>query len=122
MISLVKIYMKRHDRHNKTLCTTDFFNSVFCLVSCSFIYQVPYFILNKVVTDKNLKRLLLGGEPKKQTNKQTKTLKKKRKKKHLGQVFQSVTSFKTQIFFFSLMHETCVLLWYIIFRIFCFFS
>ena len=25
---LVKIYMKRHNRHNKTLCSTDFFNSV----------------------------------------------------------------------------------------------
>ena len=48
---LVKIYIKSHDRYNKTLCTTDFFNSVFCLVSCSSINQVPYFILNKVVTD-----------------------------------------------------------------------
>ena len=56
---LVKIYMKRHDRHNKALCTTDFFNSVFCLVSCSSINQVPYFILNKVVTYPNLTRLLL---------------------------------------------------------------
>ena len=45
---LVKIYMKRHNRHNKTLCTTDFFNSVFCLVSCLSINQVPYFILNKL--------------------------------------------------------------------------
>ena len=32
---LVKIYKKRYDRHNETLWTTDFFNSVFCLVSCS---------------------------------------------------------------------------------------
>ena len=57
----VKIYMKRHDRHINTLWTTDFFNSVFCLVSCSSKNQVPYFILNKVVTDSNLTRLLLGG-------------------------------------------------------------
>ena len=32
---LVKIYKKRYDRHNETLWTTDFFNSVFCLVFCS---------------------------------------------------------------------------------------
>ena len=32
---LVKIYKKRYDRHNEALWTTDFFNSVFCLVSCS---------------------------------------------------------------------------------------
>ena len=54
-------YMKRHDRHNKTLWTIDFFNSVFCLVSCSSKNQVPHFILNKVLTDSNLTRLLLGG-------------------------------------------------------------
>ena len=40
---LVKIYMKIHVGHNKILCTTDFFNSVFFLVSCSSINQVPYF-------------------------------------------------------------------------------
>ena len=86
---LVKIYMKRHDRQNKTLWTTDFFNSVFCLVSCSSKNQVPYFILNKVVTDSNLTCLLLRKK-----NKKTKT------KTHLGQVFQSVTSFETWNFFF----------------------
>ena len=43
---LVKIYMERYERHNKTLWTTDFFNSVLCLVSCSSKNQVPYFILN----------------------------------------------------------------------------
>ena len=80
--------MKRHDRHNKTLRTTDFFNSVFCLASCSSINQVPYFILNKVVTDPNLTRLLLRKK------------KKRFKKPHLGQVFQSVTSFETKKFFF----------------------
>ena len=32
---LVKIYKKRYDRQNETLWTTDFFNSVFYLVSCS---------------------------------------------------------------------------------------
>ena len=68
---LVKIYMKKHNRH-KTLCTTDFFNSVLWLVSCSSINQVPYFILKKVVTDPNLTRLLLRN---KQTSNQT-TLKK----------------------------------------------
>ena len=74
---LVKVYMKRHDRHDKTLKTTHFFNSVFCLVSCSSKNQVPYFILNKVVTDSNLKRLLLWK--KKQTNKQNKKEKEKEK-------------------------------------------
>ena len=69
---LAKIYMKRHDRHNKTLCTTDFFNSVFCLVSCSSIYQVPYFILKTVVTNPNLTRLLLRKERKKNVKKKKK--------------------------------------------------
>ena len=32
---LVKKYKKRYDRHNETLWTTDFFNSVLCYVSCS---------------------------------------------------------------------------------------
>ena len=78
---LVKIYMKRHDRHAKTLWTTGFFNSVFCLVSCSSKNQVPYFILNKVVTDSKF---------------DTSAAKKKKKKKmHLGQVFQSLASFET---------------------------
>ena len=61
---LVKINMKRHDRHNTTLWTTDFFNSVFFLVPCSSKNQVPYFILKKVVTDSNLTRLLLNGKKK----------------------------------------------------------
>ena len=43
---LVKIYMKRYERHNTTLWITDFFNSVLCLVSCSSKNQVPYLILN----------------------------------------------------------------------------
>ena len=64
--------MKRHDRHSKTLCTTNLFNSVFCLVSCSSINQAPYFILNKVVTDPNLTCLLL----RKKKKKKKKTLKK----------------------------------------------
>ena len=66
---LVKIYKKRYDKHNETLWTTDFFNSVFCLVSCSSKNQVPYF---KAVTDSNLTRLLLREKKKK------KTFKKKR--------------------------------------------
>ena len=77
--------MKRHDRHNTTLGTTDFFNSVFCLVSCSSKNQVPYFILNKVMTNSNLKCQLLREKKKK----------KNIKKPDLGQVFQSVTSFET---------------------------
>ena len=49
----------------------------------SVLYLVhPKIILNKVVADSNLKRLLLRGE-----------------KMHLGQVFQSVTSFETYKFF-----------------------
>ena len=48
---LVKIYKKRYEKHNETLWTTDFFNSVFCLVSCWSKNQVPYF---KAVTDSNL--------------------------------------------------------------------
>ena len=59
---LVKIYKKRYDKHNETLWTTDFFNSVFCLVSCSSKNQVPYF---KAVTDSNLTRLLLRKKKKK---------------------------------------------------------
>ena len=58
---------------------------VFFLASYSSIYQVPYFILNKVVTESNLTRLLLRG-------------KKILKKKHLGQVFKSVMSFLRHIF------------------------
>ena len=94
---LVIIYMKRHERHNITLCTTDFLISVFCLVSCSSINQVPYFILNKVVTYPNLTCLLLRKKNK-QTKKQKQNKTKKqtfKKKTHLGQVFQSVTSFET---------------------------
>ena len=75
---LVKLYMKRHDRHNKTLWTTDYFISMFCLVSCLSKNQVQYFILNKVVTDSNLTRLLLRKKTKqnktKQTNKQQQQL------------------------------------------------
>ena len=88
---LVKIYMKRHDRHNKTLCTTDFFNSAFCLVSCSSINQVPY-------SEQSCDR------PKFDTSAAQKKKEKKKevKKTALGQVFQSITSFETSIdFFFS---------------------
>ena len=59
---IVKIYKKRYDRHSETLWTTDFFNSVFCLVSCSSKNQVTYF---KAVTDSNLTRLLLRKKKKK---------------------------------------------------------
>ena len=54
---------------------------------CSFIQnQVPYF---KAATDSNLTRLLLRKK------KQNKTKQNKTKQTHLGQVFQSVTSFET---------------------------
>ena len=91
MNSLVKMYIKRHDKHNKTLWTTDFLNSVFCLVSCSSKNQVPYFILNKVVTDSNLTHLAA-------------------QEKKIGLVFQSVTSFKTDFFFFIL--ALCMYIYY----------
>ena len=87
---LVKIYTKKHDRHNKTLCTTDFFNLVFCLVYCSSINLVPYFILKK--NKKNKKKN--SDRPKFDTS-AAQEKKKKKKKTHLGQVFQSVTSFET---------------------------
>ena len=66
---LVKKYKKRHDRHNETLWTTNFFNS--CVVPCILFIQnqVPYF---KAVTDSNLTRLLL----RKKKKKKKKTLKK----------------------------------------------
>ena len=86
---LFKIYMKRHDRHNKTLWTTDFFNSVFCLVSCSSKDQVPCFILNKVVPHSNLTHLLLRDK------------KQMLKKTHLGQVFSNLSQALRQRDFFS---------------------
>ena len=104
------MYKKKYNRHNVTLWTTDFFNSVFCLVSCSSKNQVPYL---KAVTDSNLTRLLLRKQNKtktkqnktkkqtklkqkqKQNKKQNKKTKKLNKQNHLGQVFQSVTSFET---------------------------
>ena len=69
--------------------TTDFFNSVFHLVSCSSKNEVSYFKLNKVVTDSNLKRLLRKTKQNKnnnnkttkknkQTNKQNKTKQNKK--------------------------------------------
>ena len=57
--------LKRYVKHNETLWTTDFFNSVFCLVSCSSKNQVPYF---KAVADSNLTRLLLRKKKKKKKN------------------------------------------------------
>ena len=68
---LVKIYMKRHVRHNKTLYTTDFFTL------CSVLYLIKFhiLILSKVVTDPNLTCMLL-----KKTNKQKQNKKKPLKK------------------------------------------
>ena len=69
-------YTKKHfEQHTSS--------TLWCLVSCSSKNQVPYFILNKVVTDSNLTHLLVRRE----------------KKMLLGQVFQFVTSFETQNFF-----------------------
>ena len=65
---------------------------VFCLVSCSSKNQVPYFILNKVVITSNLKRLAAQKKKKRKR-------KRLKKKTHLCQVFQSVTSFETENFF-----------------------
>ena len=58
---LVKIYKKRYDRHKETLWTTDFFNSVCCLVSCS--PKIKFHILKLWTT--NLTRLLLRKKGKK---------------------------------------------------------
>ena len=75
MSLLVKIYMKRHDRHFEQQISSTL---VFCLVFCSSKNQVPYFILIKAVTDSNLTRLLLeGGEPN-----LLKTVKKKKTHTH----------------------------------------
>ena len=79
---LVKIYMKRHDRHDKTLFTTDFFNC--CVLSCIlFIHKSSFlFHTEKVVTDPNLTCLLLRKNQKKKQNKtkQNKTKKNIKKK------------------------------------------
>ena len=81
---IVKIYKKRYDRHNKTLWTTDF-NSVFCLqVSCILLIQKSNSIFQSCDRLKPDTSAAQGGGG---------TLKKK--KTHLGQVFQSVTSFET---------------------------
>ena len=72
---LVKIYMKKHNRHNKTLCTADFFNSVRCLVYCSSINQVPYFILKKK-NNCDRPKFDTSAAQKKKKKKKKKTLKK----------------------------------------------
>ena len=84
MTVLVKIYVKRYDKHNKTLWTTDFFNSVFCLVSCSSKNQVPY-VITKKLWPTRIWHVCCSEKKKKKTLKQP----------YLGQVFQSVTSFDT---------------------------
>ena len=97
---LVKIYKKRYDRHNETLWTTDFFNSVFCLVSCSskikfhisklWTTQIWYVCYSEKTTKKK--------KPNKQTNKQKKLLKKciKVRSSNLSRVLRH------SIYFFSL--------------------
>ena len=72
---LVKIYKKRYDRHSETLWTTDFFNSVFCLLSCS--SKIKFHISKLWPTQ--IWHVCCS----------------EKKKTHLGQVFQSVTSFET---------------------------
>ena len=73
--------MKRYDRHNKTLCTTDFFN---CVLSCILFIHKPSSLFH---TEKSCDR------PKFDTSAAQK--KKGKKKMHLGQIFQYVTSFET---------------------------
>ena len=91
---LVKTYMKIYDRDNETLWTTDFFNSVFCLISCSSKNQIKFLILYWTKSCDRLKSDTSAAQ--KKTNKQTKNV----KKPHLGQVFQSLTSFETYNLFF----------------------
>ena len=81
---LVKIYMKRYERHNKTLWTTDFFNSVLYLFHPKIKFYISYW--TKVVTDSNLARLLGGGTVKKKT--------------HLGQSSNLSQALRHQFFFF----------------------
>ena len=85
---LVKIYKKRYDKHNETLWTTDFFNSVFC--SCILLIQKSSSIFQSC---DRLKSDTSAAQKKKKKKK--KHLKKKKKKTRLGQVFQFVTSFET---------------------------
>ena len=81
---LVKIYKKRYDRHNEILwTTTDFFNSVFCLVSCSSKIK---FHISKLWTTQIWHVCCSERKKKKKKEKET---------THLGQVFQFVTSFET---------------------------
>ena len=89
-----------------------FFNSVLCLVSCSSKNQVPYFILNKGCDPLKFDTSAAQEKTKTKTKNKNKT-KKVKKKMHLGQVFQSVTSFETQFlffFFFSHFSENGLLL------------
>ena len=106
MNSLVKIYMKRHDRHNKTLCTTDFFNS--CVLSCILFIQNHILMYDIEIkfdmkssslfhTEKSCDRPKFGtsaAQKKKKKKPHTHT----HTQKHLGQVFLSVTSFETDFF------------------------
>ena len=89
---LVKIYKKRYDRHNETLWTIHFYNSVFYLGSSSSKIK---FHISKLRPTQILP--ICCSEKKK---------KKHIKKPHLGQVFQSVASFETQhLFFLALSTE-----------------
>ena len=93
------LVMKRYDRHNKTLLKTDFFNSVFCLVTCSSKIKFIFHMENNTNNEQscevysNLTRLLLRKSKIKQNKQKTKQQQKKVKETQLGQVFQSVTSF-----------------------------
>ena len=61
---LVKIYIKNMTDTIKHFEQQTSSTLVFCLLSCSSKNQVPYFILNKAVTDSNLTGLLLRKKKK----------------------------------------------------------
>ena len=86
----------RHDRHNKTLRTTDSFNS--CVLSCTLFIQKSSSIFH---TEQSCDRLKFDTSAAQKKTKQNKNVKKK--KMHLGQVFQSVTSVETLNFFLPYM-------------------
>ena len=98
---------KRHDRHNKTLWTTDFINSVFCLVSCS--SKKISSIYHSEQSCDQLKFETSAAQKKKMLKNKNKNKTKTNIKKntHLGLVFQSVPSFETYKFFSLALPVQC---------------
>ena len=101
---LVKIYMKRYDRHNKTHLATNFLNSVLWfildlyLVHPNLKFHISYW--TKVVTNSNL-TLLLREKNKNKT---------KQYKKQSELDSQSVTSFEIDIEYRSLICSCFIIL------------